>query len=109
MATTARELKDEGLRLYEEGLLDEAAEAFLRARDMFTVERNDLEAAEMMNNLGLIHRGAGEFDEAAKLLEEAKSVFARLGDRSREAQALGCPMWCTLRTCSIPVHLMHKL
>jgi tetratricopeptide (TPR) repeat protein len=89
MATTARELKQEGLRLYEEGLFDEAAEAFVRARDMFLVDRKEVEAAEMTNNLGLIRRGTGDYEEAARLLESAKAVFTRLGDRSREAQVLG--------------------
>jgi len=87
--TFAQELKEEGLRLFQEGLYKEATEAFEQAREMFTTAGNEVEAAEMVNNLGVIYRVQGQWDEAIAALEEAKSLFARLGDRDREAQALG--------------------
>jgi tetratricopeptide (TPR) repeat protein len=89
MGTSAQELKEEGLRLFREGLYEEAAAKFEQAQEMFTAEENEIEAAEMVNNLGVIYRLHGKWDEAIAALDEAKSAFARLGDRNREAQALG--------------------
>jgi tetratricopeptide (TPR) repeat protein len=88
-ATSALELKKEGQRLFQEGLYEEAAATFRQAQEMFTAEGNEIEAAEMVNNLGVIHRMRGEWDEAIAALEEAQATFVRLGDRDREAQTLG--------------------
>ena len=43
----------------------------------------------MVNNLGVIYRMEGKWDEAIATLEEAKTIFMQMGDRSREAQTLG--------------------
>ncbi|MEA3374954.1 MAG: tetratricopeptide repeat protein [Chloroflexota bacterium] len=86
---SARDVKEEGLRLFQEGLYPEAADRFRKARDMFVAEGDEVEAAEMLNNLGVIHRMRREWDEAIAALEEARAAFAALGDRSREAQVLG--------------------
>jgi len=86
---SARELKDEGLRLFQEGLYDEAAARFGQAQAMFTADGNEVEAAEMVNNLGMIHRVRGKWDEAIAAFEEARAAFVCLGDRNREAQVLG--------------------
>ena len=88
-ATSALELKEEGQRLFQEGLYEEAAAVFRQAQEMFTAEGNEIEAAEMVNNLGVIHRMRGEWDEAIAVLEEARATFVRLDDRDREAQTLG--------------------
>ncbi|MFQ6101857.1 MAG: tetratricopeptide repeat protein [Anaerolineae bacterium] len=86
---SAQELKEEGLRLFQEGLYEEAAARFKQVQGMFAAEGNEIEAAEMVNNLGVIYRLHGKWDEAIAALDEARAAFARLGDRSREAQALG--------------------
>ena len=88
-AASAQELKGEGLRLFQEGLYEEAAASFQKAQEMFGAEGNDVEAAEMVNNLGVIHRMLGKWDEAIAAMDEAKATFVRMGDRSREAQTLG--------------------
>jgi len=85
---SAQELKTEGQRLFYEGLYEEAAAAFERARELFTTAGNEGDAAEMVNNLGLIHHTQGRWDEALAALEEARATFERLGNRSREAQVL---------------------
>ena len=87
--TNAQALKEEGLRLFQEGLYEESAAKFGQAQEMFAADGNETEAAEMANNLGVIYRVQGEWDEAIAALDEAKAAFVRLGDRSREAQALG--------------------
>jgi tetratricopeptide (TPR) repeat protein len=86
---SAQELKEEGLRLFQEGLYEEAVAMFERAREAFAAEGNDIEVAETVNNLGVIYRMQGQWDEAIAALEQAKATFVRLGDRSREAQTLG--------------------
>jgi tetratricopeptide (TPR) repeat protein len=86
---SAQELKQEGLRLFAEGLNEEAGAMFRQAQVLFAAEGNQLEAAEMLNNLGLVHRVQHRYDEAREALEAARGAFVRLGDRGREAQALG--------------------
>jgi tetratricopeptide (TPR) repeat protein len=86
---SAQELKEEGLRLFQEGLYEEAATKFGQAQEIFAAEENEIEAAVTANNLGVIYRLQGKWDESIAALDEAKAAFARLGDRNREAQALG--------------------
>lgn len=86
---SAEALKQEGLRLFEEGLYEEAAQRFGEAQEVFATEGKMAEAAEMLNNLGVTYRMLQQWDRARAALEEAQAAFARLGDRSREAQALG--------------------
>jgi len=87
--TSAQEIKQEGLRLFQEGLYPEAAERFEQARQMFESEGDVVEAAEMLNNLGIVYRMRREWAKAIDALEQAQSAFAQLSDRSREAQVLG--------------------
>jgi len=77
------------MRLFQEGLYGEAAAKFEQAREGFVAEGNESEAVEMVNNLGVIHRMRGEWEDAIAALDEARAAFARLGDRNREAQTLG--------------------
>jgi len=86
---SAHELKEEGLRLFQEGLYEEAAAEFRKAQEMFAAEGNEIELAEMVNNLGVIYRMQGKWEEAIAVLDEARAAFVRLGDRDREAQTLG--------------------
>ncbi|MFW6082545.1 MAG: tetratricopeptide repeat protein [Chloroflexota bacterium] len=86
---SAQSVKEEGLRLFEEGLYPEAAERFEQAREAFVAEGDLVEAAEMLNNLGIVYRMRHEWDNAVEALEGARSAFAALDDRSREAQVLG--------------------
>jgi tetratricopeptide (TPR) repeat protein len=86
---SAQELKDEGLRLFREGLYEEAIAAFENAREAFAAEGNEVESAEMLNNLGVVYRMQQRWDEAIAALEQARETFVHLGDRNREAQALG--------------------
>jgi|GEM_PF-4993075 len=86
---SAHDMKEEGLRLFQEGLYPEAAEKFEQARRTFESEGEVVEAAEMLNNIGIVHRMRREWDQAIEALERAQSAFAELSDRSREAQVLG--------------------
>lgn len=86
---SAESLKTEGMRLFEEGLYQEAAERFGQAQEAFAAQGNQIEAAEMLNNLGVTYRLLHQWAQAREALEEARAAFARLGDRNREAQTLG--------------------
>jgi tetratricopeptide (TPR) repeat protein len=88
-AVSAQEFREEGLRLFQEGLYEEAAAQFDEARGIFAAEGNDADAAEMVNNLGVIYRMLGKWDEAIAAMNEARETFVRLNDRNREAQTLG--------------------
>ncbi len=88
-SNSAQELKEEGLRLFREGLYEEAIDNFKAAQETFAAEGNDVEVSEMTNNLGVIYRLLGRWDEAIAALEEARDAFVRLEDRDREAQTLG--------------------
>jgi tetratricopeptide (TPR) repeat protein len=87
--TIAQGLKEEGLRLFQEGLYEEATAKFRQAQEMFATEGNEIEATEMVNNLGVVYRMQDKWNEAIEALEEARAAFVRLGDRNREAQTLG--------------------
>ncbi len=82
-------LKAEGLRLFEEGLYEEAAERFGQAQELFAAQGDEGEAAEVLNNLGVVYRLMHEWEQAQSALEEARAAFGRIGDKNREAQALG--------------------
>lgn len=89
MTDHAVTLQDEGLRLFREGLLDEAILRFSEALEHFAAEGREAEAGEMLNNIGVIRRRQGKWEEACEALEEARRTFVRLEDRAREARALG--------------------
>lgn len=85
----ADELQQEGLRLFREGLYDEAVRRFSEAMEHFAEEDRKVEVGEALNNIGIIRRKQGRWEDALASLEEAHRVFVRLGDKSREAQSLG--------------------
>ena len=89
MPKTGQELKEEGMRLFHEGLYDEAIVTFEQAREVFAAEEDEIEVAEVVNNLGVVYRLQDKWDEAIAALEDARATFAKLGDRNREAQTLG--------------------
>lgn len=87
--TRAEELQQEGLRLFQEGLYDEAARRLSEAMEHFAEDGREVEAGEMLNNIGIIRRKQSRWEEACAALEEAHRTFVRAEDKSREAQALG--------------------
>lgn len=89
MHIDAEALKDEGLRLFRIGDHVQALDHFERAYDALMLAGRPADAAEMLNNIGVVHRMDGRLEEAAIALERARECFAENGDRSREAQALG--------------------
>ncbi len=85
----AKQIKDEGLKLYREARYEEAAAKFAEAQQAFAAEGNAREAAECVNNRGVCWRQAAKFDEATAAFEEARAAFQGLADSMGEAQVLG--------------------
>ncbi len=85
----AKQIKDEGLKLYREGRYEDAAAKFAEAQPAFMAEGNAKEAAECANNRGVCWRQAAKFDEATAAFEEARAAFQGSNDLMGEAQVLG--------------------
>jgi len=82
-------LVERGLRHFRDGMYPEALEAYSEARKAFLAGGDLLNAAEMLNNIGVIHRIERRKAAAVAALQEAHDSFKELGDLSRAAQALG--------------------
>jgi tetratricopeptide (TPR) repeat protein len=85
----AKQIKDEGLKLYRDGQYEEAVAKFVEAQQAFMAEGDAKEAAECINNRGVAWRQAAKFDEATAAFEEARPAFQALNDEMGEAQVLG--------------------
>ena len=85
----AEELQNEGLRLFQEGLYDEAARRFSEALEHFSEEGREIEAGEMLNNIAVIRRKQSRWEDALASIKEAYRIFERAEDKSRMAQTLG--------------------
>ena len=81
----AKQIKDEGLKLYRDARYEEAAAKFAEAQPAFVTEGNGKEAAECLNNRGVCWRQAAKFDEATAAFEEARAAFQALNDAMGEA------------------------
>ena len=88
-AAKAERLKDEGIGLFRFGDYDEAAALFDQAHGLY-VELDDRKGqAEMLNNLGAIHRQEERWNEAAESFNQAKEIVDSLGDSDGQARTLG--------------------
>jgi len=85
---TAHELKDQGLRHFRAERLAEAATAFTEAQRQFEAAGDRAAAAEMRNNLCVIHMAQEDWPAAIAVVAETPETFRELGDAMREAQAL---------------------
>ncbi len=82
-------LKDEGLSLFNRGAYYPALDKFQSAMEGYNMEENQLGQAEMLNNIGVIYRLQGNFQDALSSLAQAEAIFARLDQYNQQAQALG--------------------
>jgi tetratricopeptide (TPR) repeat protein len=85
---TAHELKEQGLRHFRAERLAEAATAFTEAQRQFEAAGDRAAAAEMRNNLCVIHMAQEAWPAAIAVVAETPETFRELGDSMREAQAL---------------------
>jgi tetratricopeptide (TPR) repeat protein len=86
--STANELKEHGLRLFREDKLPEAAEQFQAAAEAYQGAGDELSAAEMRNNVCVVRLAEKNWDAALAAVEGTPELFARQGQRLRQAQAL---------------------
>jgi tetratricopeptide (TPR) repeat protein len=86
--STASELKEQGLALFRQERLSEAAERFSHAAALFAAAGEAPEAAEMRNNLAVIHLADKNYAAALEAVTGTPEAFRAAGDRLREAQAL---------------------
>lgn len=81
--------KQEGLALFKRGDYGQALSAFLAAAEGFATQDNEFGQAEMLNNMGVIHRLQRDSEAAIRTLREAEEIFARLENDDERAQSLG--------------------
>lgn len=82
-------LKDEGMRLFQQGKRREALTAFEQAAAGFAAQNDVGNQAETLNNMGVLLRVLGEGETAVSTLTHAADLFHQIGDTSRQAQTLG--------------------
>lgn len=78
----------DGRRHFRDGMYPEALAAFEQALEGFEESGDRINAAETMNDIGVVHRTERRPDDAIAALEKARLAFEELGDGSRAAQAL---------------------
>ena len=86
--STANELKEHGLRLFREDKLAEAAEQFQAAAEAYQAAGEEVSTAEMRNNVCVVRLAEKNWDAALAAVEGTPELFARHGQRLRQAQAL---------------------
>lgn len=89
MTLEPTELDAQGKHAYEEKNFEEAAEYFRKAADGYTLGRDGLLAAEMMNNASVALLQAGKPQESLDAALGTDQVFAGANDIKRQAMALG--------------------
>lgn len=87
--SNAEELKDKGLKLYQEYEYEQAIKVFEEAKQAYADAGQHDMAAEMMSNIGVVHRALGQGQQALEALREALNTFQKGDDPLRTAQALG--------------------
>ena len=87
--STAQELQERGVKLYEQKDFEAAARLFQQSREAYQTDNQPELAAEMLTNVGLVHRALGENQQALEAMQEAYQVFHEHNDQLRQAQVMG--------------------
>lgn len=87
--STAKELQDRGVKLYEQKDFEAAARIFQQALEAYDADGQPDMGAEMRTNIGLVHRALGENQQALEAMQTALRVFQEEGDEMRAAQVMG--------------------
>jgi len=86
---TAKELQDQGVKLFQQHDYEAAARLFQQAKDAYGEVGQEDMVAEMKVNIGLVHRSLGENQQALEIMQEALRTFQEQEDMLRTAQVLG--------------------
>ena len=87
--STAKELQDQGVKLYQQHDYEAAARVFRQAQEAYESEEQPEMVAEMQTNIGLVHRALGEHQQALDVMQQSLQVFRDSNDKMRVAQVLG--------------------
>lgn len=87
--SNADQLQEQGVKLFRQKDYEEAARTFREAQDAYEAEGKPDIAAEMMTNLGLVHRALGENQQGLDIMQQALQIFQQLNDPLRAAKVLG--------------------
>lgn len=85
----AKELQEQGVKLFQQHDYEAAAKIFHQAQDAYAEAGQDDMVAEMKVNIGLAHRALGETQQALEIMQEALRTFQERDDAMRTAQVLG--------------------
>jgi tetratricopeptide (TPR) repeat protein len=85
----AKDIKEEGMKLYRAGRYEDAAAKFAEAQLAFAALSDQKETAECANNRGVCWRQAAKWEEATVAFEEARPMFQALQDVVGEGQVVG--------------------
>lgn len=83
------ELKEQGLKLHQQHDYEAAARLFQQAQEAYDADGAEDMSAEMMVNIGVIHRILGENQQALDAMQGAMRVFQTMKDQDRVAKVLG--------------------
>jgi tetratricopeptide (TPR) repeat protein len=81
-------LAEDGKKEYEKGNFLAAADLFLQAAQSYTSVKDELNAAEMLNNQSVALLQAGKTKEALQATEGTEAVFQKAGDLKRQGIAV---------------------
>lgn len=87
--SSANDLQEQGIKLFQQHDYEAAARTFQQAHEAYTAEGKRDMAAEMQSNIGLVHRALGEHQQALEAVQASLHTFQELGDQLHTAQALG--------------------
>ena len=82
-------LEEEGKRAYAEERFEDAINAFKAAVEGFAAKNEPVKAAEMQNNLSVIHLQAGDADEALAAVGDTPVFFEAANEPLKRAMAIG--------------------
>jgi tetratricopeptide (TPR) repeat protein len=85
----AQNLLDQGRLYYGQGEYKEALSCLHLAHDRYQVDGEQLQIAEVANDLGVVYTVLRRWQEASKWLDQAERLFGLLGNTAGEAQTLG--------------------
>lgn len=87
--SSATDLQEQGVKLFQQRDYEAAADVFRQAQIAFEAEDSPDMAAEMMVNIGLVHRALGEYEQGLDMMQGALAFFMETEDQLRQAQVLG--------------------
>lgn len=87
--TDPTQLDAQGKQAFENKKFDEAANYFQQAAQGFALNKNQLQAAESMNNASVAYLQANKPNEALNAALNTDEIFAQANDIKRQAMAIG--------------------